>query len=159
MTASVDAEQEVLAMRRSLAELMGMAFPLVFAVIMGLAVAVSLYQDGVCLRSLFMLGAWLAATGILWSIPFIFQRFGRRNQVYVDERGLMILKNSLLAAHTVSWFYFLLACLVAWSIVGPTGSVSVNVLPLIFVGWVVIFQFALVVGSALQDRIGEHRGQ
>ena len=77
----------------------------------------------------------------------------------MDERGVMILKNALLAAHTVSWFYFLAACLVAWWIVGPTGSVSVNVIPLIFVGWVVVFQFALVLGSALQDRLGGHHGQ
>jgi hypothetical protein len=51
---------------------MGALFPLFFAVTMGLAVAVSIYVDGICLKSLFMLAVWLASTGILWSIPFIF---------------------------------------------------------------------------------------
>jgi hypothetical protein len=141
-------------MRRSLGDLMGAAFPLLFAVIMGLAVAVSIYQDGICLKSLFMLGVWLLATAILWSIPFILQRFSKARQVHLDERGLIIFKDSLLAAHTVCWFYFLAACLIAWWVVGPTGMVSVNVLPLLFVGWVVVFQFALVLGGSILDRRG-----
>ena len=146
-------------MKKSSEDLMGVAFPLLFAVIMGLAVAVSIFVEGICLKSMFMLGVWLVSIGILWSIPFIFQRIRRRKEVYIDERGLMIFKNALLAAYTVSWFYFLAACLVAWWIVGPTGSVSVNVIPLLFVGWVVVFQFAFVLGSAFQDRLGSHHGQ
>ena len=154
MTTWMNTEQEVSIMKRSLGDLMGMAFPLLFAVIMGLAVAVSIYVDGISSKSLFMLGVWLVSTGILWSIPFIFQRIHRRKEVTMDERGLMIFKNALLAAYTVSWFYFLATCLVAWWIVGPTGAVSVNVLPLLFVGWVVVFQFVLVLGSSILDRRG-----
>jgi hypothetical protein len=150
---------EVSIMKTSLEDLAGMLLPLVFAVIAGFAGAVSICVDGMSRKSLFMLAIWLASTGILWSIPFIFQRFCRGKRVHMDERGLMIFKNALLAAHTVSWFYFLLACFIAWWLVGPTGSVSVNVLPVIFVGWIVVFQFILVLGSALQDRFGSHHGQ
>jgi hypothetical protein len=146
-------------MKMSLEDLAGMLFPLFFAVIAGFAVAVSIFVDGMCRKSLFMLAAWLASTGILWSVPFIFQRFRRGKKVHMDERGLMIFKNALLAAHTASWFYFLIACFIAWWLVGPTGSVSVNVLPLLFVGWAVVFQFVLVLGSAFQDRLGTHHGQ
>jgi hypothetical protein len=150
---------EVSIMKMSLEYLAGMLLPLAVAVIAGFAVAVSIYADGMCRKSLVMLAVWLASTGILWALPFIFQGFRRGKKVHMDERGLMIFKNAMVTAHTASWFYFLFACLVAWWIVGPTGSVSVNVLPLIFVGWVVVFQFVLVLGSALQDRFGSHHGQ
>ena len=146
-------------MKWSLKDLMGVLFPLLFAIIVGFAVAVSIYVDGICLKSLFMLAVWLVSTGILWSIPFICQRIRRGTEVYMDERGLMIFKNASLAAHIVSWFYFLSVYLIAWWIVGPTGSVSVNVIPLIFVGWVVVFQFALVLGSAFQECVSSHHGQ
>ena len=146
-------------MKRSLGDLMGVLLPLFFAVIMGFAVAVSFYVDGICGKSMFMLAVWLVSTGILWSIPFIFQGIRGRKEVYMDERGLMIFKNALLAAHAVSWFYFLLVCCIAWWIVGPTGRVSVNMLPLLFVGWVVVFQFALALGSALLDSLGSRHGQ
>ena len=145
-------------MNMSLKELAGTLFPLCFAIIMSFAVAVSFYADGVCGKSLFMLAIWLMATCILWSIPFILQKFRRGKEVHMDERGVMIFKNALLIAHTTSWIYFLLVCVFAWWMAGPSGSVSVNVLPLIFVGWFVVFQFALVLGSALQDRFGSHHG-
>jgi hypothetical protein len=146
-------------MRMSLEDWAGTLFPLVYAVIAGFAVATSIYVDGMCTKSMLFLAAWIASTCILWSIPFLSNRFGRGKRVHLDERGLLIFKNALLVAHATSWFYFLFACLVAWWIVGPIGSVSINVLPLILVGWLVVFQFALVLGRTLQDRFGRHHGQ
>ena len=146
-------------MKMSLEDLVGMLLLLAITAIVGFGVAVSIYVDGMCRKSLLMLGSWLAATGILWSIPFIFQRFRRGKKIHVDERGRMIFKNALVAANIVFWFYFLLACFVAWWIVGPAGSVSVNVLPIIFVGGIVIFQFVFVLGNAFLERPGSHHGQ
>jgi hypothetical protein len=143
-------------MKMSLVDWAGTLFPLVYAVIAGFAVAVRICVDGMCTKSMLFLAAWMVSTCILWSIPFISHRFGGAN---MDERELLIFKNALLVAHATSWFYFLIACLVAWWIVGPIGSVSVNVLPLIFIGWLVVFQFALVLGRALPDRFGRHYGQ
>jgi len=129
-------------------------FVLAFALISGLSAAVGLYLDGMGFKSLLVLVAWLAATCILWSTPFILQKIRKNGVVHMDERGLKIFKNAALAALTVSMLYFLSACFVAWRIVGPNGSVSVNVIPAIFVGWVVIFQIALVFSNLILDRFG-----
>lgn len=129
-------------------------FVLAFALISGLSAAVGLYTDGMSFKSLLVLVTWLAATCILWSTPFIFQKIRKNGEVHMDERGLKIFKNAVLAALTVSMLYFLSACFVAWWIVGPNGSVSVNVIPVIFVGWVVIFQIALVFSNLILDRLG-----
>jgi hypothetical protein len=146
-------------MKMSLEDWAGTLFPLVYAVIASFDVAVRICVDGICTKSMLLLAAWMVSTCILWSIPFIVNRLDRGKRVHMDERGLLIFKNALLVAHATSWFYFLIACLVAWWIVGPIGSVSVNVLPLILIGWLVVFQFALVLDRALQDRFGRHYGQ
>jgi len=145
-------------MKKSLEDLIGAifgtVFVLVYALVMGFVAAVTFYLDGMGFKSLFLLVAWLASIGILWSSPFILQKIRKNKEVHMDERGLMIFKNAALAALIVSCLYFLSACFVAWWIVGPTGSVSVNVIPLIFVGWIVIFQFALVFSNLILDRLG-----
>jgi len=152
--------KETPTMRTWLENLFGPLFVLGFALIAGLAVAVTLYADGLCLKSLFMLATWLVATVVLWSTPFLMQRIRRdKRKVHMDERGLMIFKNAALGALTLCWLYFLCACLVAWWLVGSDGSVSVNVLPLLFVGGVVLFQLALVVGSLIQERLGGCHGE
>jgi len=132
-------------------------FVLAFALISGLSVAVGLYADGMgfeSCKSWLVLIAWLAATCGLWSIPFITQKIRKNGEVAMDERGLKIFKNAAFAAVTVSMLYFLCVCFVALRIVGPNGSVSVNVIPAIFVGWIVIFQIALVFGNLILDRLG-----
>ena len=129
-------------------------FVLAFALISGFSAAVGLYTDGMSFKSLLVLVTWLVATCLLWSTPFIFQKIRKNKEIHMDERGLNIFKNAALAALTVSMLYFLSVCFVAWWIVGPNGSVSVNVIPVIFVGWVVIFQIALVFSNLILDRLG-----
>ena len=123
----------------------GAIFIILFALITGFAVAVSIYVDGVCFKSLFMLTSWLVATGILWLNPFILQKIRKNKERFTDERHLMIFKNAALAAHTISWIYFLCACIVAWLLVGPNGSISVHIIPLLIIGWVILYQFALLI--------------
>ena len=89
--------------------------------------------------------SWLVATGILWLNPFILQKIRKNKERFTDERHLMIFKNAALAAHTISWIYFLCACIVAWLLVGPNGSISVHIIPLLIIGWVILYQFALLI--------------
>ena len=132
-------------------------FVLAFALISGFSVAVGLYADRMGSKSCnswLVLVVWLAATCLLWSTPFIMQKIRKNGEVAMDERGLKIFKNAALVAVSVSMLYFLFACFVARWIVGPNGSVSVNVIPAIFVGWVVVFQIALVFSNLILDRFG-----
>jgi hypothetical protein len=57
-------------------------------------------------------------------------------------------------AHAVTWLFFFLACIVACRNAGADGVVSVNVLPLAFVGGIVIFQVVLVLSSVIQEKTG-----
>ena len=50
----------------------------------------------------------------------------------------------------VSWFYFVAACVTAWCIVGPHGSISVNIMPLTLLGGLVIFTLAQGLASMIQ---------
>jgi hypothetical protein len=145
-------------MKRAHEELFGLLFGLTFPVIAGFGVAVSIYVDGICSKSLIMLFGWLAATGFYWSLPVILQRIAGRKTVLRDERDVAIWKRSALTAHAASWLYFFAACVVALWIAGADGAISVNALPLTFVGGIVVFQVALVLSSYLQERTGRIHG-
>lgn len=123
----------------------GAIFIILFALITGFAVAVSIYMDGVCFKSLFMLTSWLVATGILWLSPFILQKIRKNKERFTDERHRMIFKNAALAAHTVSWIYFLGACVVVWLVAGPNGTIPVHIIPLLVIGWVILYQITLLI--------------
>jgi len=126
---------------------------------MGFAVAVAVYTEGMCSKSLIMLITWLASICVLWAMPSILQRIGKKKAVLRDERDMIIFKNAALTAHAASWLYFLASCLIMWWLVGNKGSVSVNILPLIFVGGIVVYQVALVLSSLIQDRLGSTNGE
>lgn len=145
-------------MKKSTEETLGLLIMLLYPLISGFSVAVAIYFDGLCVKSLVMLTAWLASLCILWSMPAILQKFGRKKEVMQDERDIVILKNAAFVAHAASWLYFLLACLVIFWMVGPGGSVSANLLPVIFVGGVIIYQFVLVLGSLIQEKKGHVHG-
>ena len=74
---------------------------------------VSIYIDGMCIKSLVMLLSWLAAMCFLWALPSILQKMASNRTIYRDERDAAICRSSALTAHAVSWLYFLAACLVS----------------------------------------------
>jgi hypothetical protein len=111
-----------------------------------------------CSKSLVMLLSWLSAMCFLWALPSILQRIAGRNTIFQDERDIAIRRNSALTAHAVSWLYFFAACLLASWIVGINGTISVNALPLTFVGGIVVFQVALVLSGFLQEKTGHVHG-
>ena len=135
-------------------KLFGLLFAIIFPLAMGFVVAVSIYVDGVGSRSLFMLATWLAATGFLWALPSVLRRLGCKKDVLRDEREILILANSALMAHAATWLFFVSACIVACWNAGADGTVSVNILPLVFVGGMVVFQVVLVLSSVIQVKRG-----
>ena len=131
----------------------GLLCMLIYPPIMGFAVAIAIYTEGMCFKSIFMLMLWLISLFYLWNLPWILQKMGRKVILH-DERDIVISRNASLTAHAVSWLFFLSACLFVWWLVGTNGSVSVNVLPLIFVGGIVVYQIILVLSRLFQERIG-----
>ena len=147
-------KQEVLVMKKSQEALFGLLFMLIYPLISGFSVAVAIYMNGVCFKTLVMSGAWLASLCILWCLPTILQKISKKKKVLRDERDILIFKNAALTAHAVSWLYFLSACLlIGWN-AGADGTVSVNTLPLIFFGGIIIFQIALVFSSLFIEKLG-----
>ncbi|MHC4190955.1 MAG: hypothetical protein ACYSUB_14965, partial [Planctomycetota bacterium] len=64
----------------------------------------------------------------------------------------LIHKRAVMAAYVVLWLYFVAACVIAWCIVGPHGSISVNVMPLTLLGGLTIF--TIVQGLAFRIQYG-----
>jgi hypothetical protein len=141
-------------MKEAHEKLFGVFFGLAFPLVMGFAVSVSIYVDGLGSKSLVMLGTWLAATCFLWAFPSFIQRFGGTRRVFLDERDFLILKHSALIAHAATWLFFIAASIAVCWIVGANGVVSVNVLPLVFIGGVVVFQVVLVLSDLVQEKMG-----
>jgi hypothetical protein len=144
---------EGFSMKEAHEKLFGVLFGLTFPLVMGFAVSVSIYVDGLGTKSLIMLGTWLAATCFLWAFPSFIQRFSGTRRVFRDERDILILKHSALVAHAATWLFFATVSIAVCWIVGANGVVSVNVLPLVFVGGVVVFQVALVLSDLVQERM------
>jgi hypothetical protein len=146
-------------MKKAHEELFGLMFGLTFPTVMGFVVAVSIYANGIGAKSLFLFAIWLAATCFLWSLPTILRKICRKNEAFRDERDLLILSNSAQIAHAVTWLFFVSACAVACWMVGANGVVSVNVLPLVLVGGVIVFQVVLVLSGFVQEKMGSPHGR
>ena len=146
-------------MKEAHEKLFAVLFGLTFPVVVGFVVSVSIYVDGLGAKSLFLLATWIAATGFLWAFPTIRQRIGGTKEVLRDERDTLILTQAALIAHATTWLFFVAACIGACWIVGANGSVPVNVLPLVFVGGIVIFQVVLVLSSLAQEKASSLNGQ
>jgi len=145
-------------MRRAHEELFGLLFGLAFPLIAGFGVCVSIYIDGMCTKSLIMLLSWLAAMCFLWTLPSILQKMAGRKTVFQDERDIAIWRNSALTAHAVSWLYLFAACLLSSWIVGSNGTISVNALPLTFVGGIIVFQVTFVLSGFIKEKTGRIHG-
>ena len=146
-------------MKEAHEKLFGVLFGLTFPVVVGFVVSVSIYMDGLGAKSLFLLATWLAATCFIWAFPSILQRLGGKREVLIDERDILILSKSALVSHAATWLFFVAACIVACWVVGTNGVVSVNVLPLVFVGGIVIFQVVLVLSILIQEKTGSLHGR
>jgi len=116
----------------------------------GVAVFI-IYDKGVSFAPVFMFAGIVIWFGLFWLFPFTFGKLVKgKKKVSFDERDQLIHKKSVLAGYVVLWLYFVAACVIAWCVVGPNGSISVNVMPLTLLGGLVIFAFVQGLASVIQ---------
>jgi hypothetical protein len=114
------------------------------------------YDRGISFAPVLMFTGTVIWAGLFWLCPFTFGKLGKqKKKVTFDERDLLIQKKSVMAAYVVLWLYFVTASVTAWCIVGPHGSISVNVMPLTLLGGLVIFTLAQGVASMIQYGRGD----
>ncbi|MFZ2148542.1 MAG: hypothetical protein WAV28_15105 [Sedimentisphaerales bacterium] len=121
-----------------------------FLITGGVAVFIA-YDRGISFAPVFMFASIVIWGGLFWLFPFICGKIRKgKKKVSFDERDQLIHKKAVMAAYVVLWLYFVAACVIAWCIVGPHGSISVNVMPLILLGGLVIFTFVQGLASLIQ---------
>jgi len=122
----------------------------------GVAVFIA-YDKGISFRPVLMFTVIVILGGLFWLFPFICGKLRKaKKKVSFDERDQLIHKKAVMAAYVVLWLYFVAACVIAWCIVGPHGSISVNVMPLTLLGGLVIFTLVQNLASLIQyDRGGK----
>ena len=130
-----------------------------FLIPAGVAVFIA-YDRGMSFAPVFMFAGITNWGGLFWLFPFICGKIRKgKKKVSFDERDQLIHKKAVMAAYVVLWLYFVAACVIAWCIVGPHGSISVNVMPLTLLGGLVIFTFVQGLATLIQygrrDKDGE----
>ena len=116
----------------------------------GVAVFI-VYDKGVSFLPVFMFAGIVIWFGLFWLFPFTFGKLGKgKKKVSFDERDQSIHKKAVMVGYVALWLYFVAACVIAWCIVGPNGSISVNVMPLTLLGGLVIFTFVQGLASVIQ---------
>jgi len=116
----------------------------------GVAVFIA-YDRGISFALVFMFAGIVIWGGLFWLFPFIQGEFRKdKKKVSFDERDQLIHKKAVMAAYVVLWIYFVAVCVTAWCVVGPHGSISVNVMPLTLLGGLVIFTFVQGLASLIQ---------
>ena len=122
----------------------------------GVAIFIT-YDRGISFAPVLMFTGTVIWAGLFWLFPFTFGKIGKRKKkVTFDERDQLIQKKSVMAAYVVLWLYSVAACVTAWCLVGPQGSISVNIMPLTLLGGLVIFTFTQgLVSQILYGRTGK----
>jgi hypothetical protein len=116
----------------------------------GVAVFI-VYDKGISFLPVFMFAATVIWFGLFWLFPFIEKKVRKgQNKITFDERDQLIHKKAVMVAYVVLWLYFVAACVIAWCLVGPHGSISVNVMPLTLLGGLVIFTLVQGLASLIQ---------
>ena len=116
----------------------------------GVAVFI-VYDKGISFAPVFMFASIVIWGGLFWLFPFIEKKVRKKqNKVSFDERDQLIHKRAVMAAYVVLWLYFVAVCVVAWCVVGPHGSISVNVMPLALLGGLVIFTVVQGLATLIQ---------
>jgi hypothetical protein len=116
----------------------------------GVAVFIA-YDRGLSFAPVLMFASIVIWGGLFWLFPFIQVKFRKdRKKICFDERDQLIHKRAVMVAYAVLWIYFVAACVIAWCIVGPHGTVSVNVMPLTLLGGLIIFTSVQGLASVIQ---------
>lgn len=116
----------------------------------GVAVFI-VYDHGVSFAPVFMFAGIVIWFGLFWLFPFIEKKIRKgQKKVSFDERDQLIHQKSVMAGYVVLWIYFVAVCIVAWCVIGPRGSISVNMIPLTLLGGLVVFTFVQGLASLIQ---------
>lgn len=109
------------------------------------------YLEGPSFLHLFSFACSTIVGGLLWLFLFFFnKRRKRTGAATFDERDQLILIRSTLAAYVGLWLYFIAACIYAWVSAAPERSVSVNVMPMVIVGGIVVFLVVQSIATLFQ---------
>ena len=109
------------------------------------------YDRGISFAPVLMFTGIVIWGGLFWLFPFIEKKVRKeQTKVSFDERDQLIHKKSVMVAYVVLWLYFVATCVTAWCIVGPHGSISVNVMLLTLIGGLVIFTLVQGLASLIQ---------
>jgi hypothetical protein len=109
------------------------------------------YDRGISFAPVFMFAGTVIWFGLFWLFPFIEKKVRKGlKKVSFDERDQLIHKRAVMAAYVVLWLYFVAVCVTAWCVVGPHGSISVNVMPLALLGGLVVFTFTQGLATLIQ---------
>ncbi len=101
-------------------------------ILSGIAVSVLYFFVDLPIRGAFGGFGFMGITGLMGLSPFLYKK--ERDKVSLDERDQLINYRAVLAAYSVFWLIFTAACMIPWWIIGPSGSISVNVLPIMLFG-------------------------
>jgi len=116
----------------------------------GVAVFIA-YDKGISFVPVFMFASIVIYGGLFWLFPFICGKLSKgKKKVSFDERDQFIHKKAVMASYVVLWLYFVAVSVTAWCIVGPHGSISVNVMPLTLLGGLAIFNVAHGLATLIQ---------
>jgi hypothetical protein len=109
------------------------------------------YDRGLSFAPLLMFTATVLWGGLLWLLPYIQRKFHKdKKKVAFDERDQLIHRRVVMASYVALWMYFVAACVITWCLVGPHGSISVNVMLLILVGGLVLFNSVQGLATLIQ---------
>jgi hypothetical protein len=125
------------------------------------AVAVFIAHDkGLSFAPLLMFTGTVLWGGLLWLLPYIQRKYRKdKKKITFDERDQLIHKKAVMASYVALWIYFVAACVITWCIVGPNGSISVNVMPLTLIGGLVLFNCVQGLATLIQYGRGAHDGE
>ena len=126
----------------------------------GVVAVFIVYDKGVSFAPVFMFAGIVIWGGLFWLFPFIQGKFHKdKKKICFDERDQLIHKRAVMAAYVALWLYFVAACVITWCIVGPDGSISVNVMPLTLLGGLVIFTLVQGLAALIQYGRGGKDGE
>jgi hypothetical protein len=110
-------------------------------------------------------GTRYAHFGFLPLILLAFVHFDRlffpikAGEIVYDERDESIKKKAVTTAYTAFWVAFIFGCIIPWFILGPKGSVSVGVLPLMLFCAALVVRIVWSVAIIVQYGRGGNKGE
>ena len=109
------------------------------------------YLEGPSFLHLFSFACSTIVGGLLWLFLFFYNKRSKRTgTTEFDERDQLILIKATMSAYVVLWLYFIAACIYAWISDAPERSVSVNVMPMVIVGGIVVFLVVQSIATLIQ---------